>query len=106
MGGRETYEKSFFIPQEPGVRIRYQSDRGRQPHYAVLLEAELDGQWTTVRCWDNADSVDEHHMHRYSKVEGKQPATRFSHGTCNDARKEAIEAAKANYEAVIESWHR
>jgi hypothetical protein len=105
LGDKDTYEKSVFIPLEPGARVRYLADRGREPRYAVLLETEVGGDWTTVRCWDNADRVDEHHMHRYTRQGGKEVATRFSYGTCNDARKEAIGAARTSYEAMIESWH-
>jgi len=83
VGERDTYEKTAFIPLEPGVPIRYQSDRGREPRYAVLLEAEVEAHWTTIRCWDNADAVDEHHMHRYTRQAGKDVASRYSYGTCN-----------------------
>ena len=30
--------------------------------YAIVLESLEDGEWTTVRLWDNADVVDEHHQ--------------------------------------------
>ena len=31
-----------------------------------------EGVWQTVRLWDNADDVHEHHVHEYTRVEGKQ----------------------------------
>jgi hypothetical protein len=39
--------------------------------YAITLEHEEDGEWLTVRLWDNADGVDEHHEHAHTRSGGE-----------------------------------
>jgi hypothetical protein len=77
------YERKVVIPIHEGVRIRYWSDRGPDQRYAVTLEAFDNGQWQTIRSWDNSDAQDEHHMHRHTRAGGKQPATVLSRPTVN-----------------------
>jgi hypothetical protein len=58
---------------EPGVRVRYCRSEPPPPYtYAITVEVEERGVWQTVRLWDNADDVNEHHVHRYTQQEGKQ----------------------------------
>lgn len=59
------YEREVVIPLHDWIRIRYWSDRGPSQRYAVTLETFHDGEWQTIRSWDNADAQDEHHMHRH-----------------------------------------
>lgn len=54
--------REIFIDVAPDIRIRYRRSEPPPPvPYAITLEAFEGGDWTTVRLWDNADAVDEHH---------------------------------------------
>jgi hypothetical protein len=56
-----------------GVRVRWRRSEAPPPYtYAVTVEVKEEGGWETVRLWDNADDVDEHHVHEYTRREGKQ----------------------------------
>lgn len=100
------YEREVVIPIADGIRIRYWSDRGPNQRYAVTLEAFHDGEWQTIRSWDNSDAQDEHHMHRHTRTIGKQPATLLVRPTVNDAIHAAIEDAHRGWEAILTSWDR
>lgn len=60
------------------------------------------GVWEEVRLFDN--HLDHHHMHRYTRLQGKQPPETFHPGPVNAAIPAAIEHLKANSEVIIESW--
>jgi hypothetical protein len=65
-------EREVFIDLELGQRIRFRRSEAPPPiSYAITLEIIEDGGWTTIRLWDNADHVDEHHEHAHTKEDGK-----------------------------------
>jgi hypothetical protein len=99
------YDHVVFKPLRPGVRIRFQYDRSGEPAYAVTLEAKIDDEWTTIRCWDNSHDQG-HHMHPYTRTGGKQDPVRFSYASSREAMPDAIEAAAESWEVVLEQWHR
>lgn len=101
----DEYERFFFKPINPDVRIRFQYDRGPEPRYAVTLEAQVDDEWTTLRSWDNAHEQG-HHMHRYTRTDGKQEPVRFSYGTAREAMPQAAAAAARGWEAILDQWGR
>ena len=71
MGG----DREVFIDLEPGTRIRFRRSEAPPPvSYAITLEILEDSEWTTVRLWDNADDVDEHHEHAYTRRRGQAAA--------------------------------
>jgi hypothetical protein len=64
-------EREVLDELAPCVRVRYRRSEAPPPYtYAITLEVEEDGVWRTVRLWDNADDVDEHHVHRPTKKPG------------------------------------
>jgi hypothetical protein len=69
--------------------------------YAITLEVLERAEWTTVRLWDNADDVDQHHEHAYTRSEGKQPATIIEFKSSNDAMAAAIRKAKAEAAEIV-----
>jgi hypothetical protein len=101
-----SYEREVVIPIHNGVRIRYRSDRGPNQRYSVTLETTHSAEWLTIRSWDNSDARDEHHMHRYTRTSGKQPATVLTRPTVNEAIHAAIEDARHAWEAILNSWDR
>jgi hypothetical protein len=61
----------------------------------------VEGHWTTIALWDNADAVDEHHEHRYTRSEGKQAPRRLEFASMNEAMGAAIRKAAWDCEAIV-----
>ena len=59
------------------------------------------GEWTTVRLWDNADAVDEHHEHEHTKTSGKQTAAILDFDSPNQAMAVAIRRAKGEAPQIV-----
>ncbi len=98
--------REVFIDVEPGVRIRFRRSQPPPPlSYAITLEFQEGGRWTTVRLWDNADAVDEHHEHVYRRTDGKQPAAILDFATANEAMAAAIRKAKLGAGEIVRQWH-
>jgi hypothetical protein len=98
-------EREVFIDLEPGRRIRFR--RSEQPppvSYAITLEILEGAEWTTVRLWDNADEVDEHHEHTYKREGGKQPPAILEFKSSNDAMAAAIRKAKTEAAEIVRRW--
>ena len=98
-------EREIFIDVEPDIRIRYRRSEPPPPvSYAIVLESFEDGVWVTVRLWDNADAVDEHHEHEYTRAGGKQSPIILDVGSPNDAMAAAIRKAKAEAPEIVRQW--
>jgi hypothetical protein len=98
-------EREVFIDLELGTRIRFRRSEAPPPvSYAITLEILEGAQWTTVRLWDNADDVDEHHAHTYTQEGGKQPPTILDFKSSNDAMAAAIRKAKAEAPEIVRRW--
>lgn len=98
-------KREVFIDLEHDVRIRYRRSEPPPPlRYAITLELLADGQWTTVRLWDNADGVDEHHEHEYARSQGKQPPAILPFASVNAAMAAAIEKAGSQWPAIVRRW--
>jgi hypothetical protein len=97
--------REVFIDLERGVRIRYRRSESPPPlQYAITLEVLVETRWTTVRLWDNADAVDEHHEHEYSRSRGKQPPVILPVASVNAAMAGAIEKAGTQWPAIVRRW--
>jgi len=86
-----------------GERVRILFRSGGRPidHYAVMLQVEFDGEWSTVRLIDN--HLDHHHMHRYDGGEKSDPE-HFAHGTVNEVIPQAIRYMRDHCQPIIDSW--
>ncbi len=102
MTGRQ---REVFIDLEPDRRIRFRRSEPPPPiSYAITLEILEGAEWTTVCLWDNADDLDEHHEHAYTREGGKQPPTILEFKSSNDAMAAAIRKAKAEAPEVMRRW--
>jgi hypothetical protein len=100
-------EREIFIDIEPGMRIRFRRSQAPPPvFYAITLECQEGGGWATVRLWDNADAVDEHHEHLHTPTGGKQPPAILSFDSPNEAMAAAIRKAKAEASEIVRQWRR
>jgi len=98
-------EREAFIDVDPDIRIRFRRSQAPPPvSYAITLECRVDGGWTTVRLWDNADDVDEHHEHEYTRADGKQAPEIHHFDTANDAMAAAIRKAKSEAQEIVRQW--
>lgn len=90
---------------EPGVRVRYRRSEPPPPYtYAITVEAEERGIWQTVRLWDNADDVNEHHVHQYSRSGGKESPMILEFNTINEAMAAAKEEARMRAAEIVRQW--
>lgn len=89
----------------PGVRVRYLRSEPPPPYtYAVTVEAEESGVWQTVRLWDNADDVHEHHMHQYSRQGEKEEPMILKFNSINEAMAAAKEEARLSAVEIVRQW--
>jgi hypothetical protein len=98
-------EREIFIDVEPDIRIRFRRSEAPPPvSYAITLEHLFDGNWTTVRLWDNADGVDEHHEHEHTRAGGKQAPEVHEFESPNRAMAAAIRKAKSEAQRFVKQW--
>lgn len=57
-----------------------------------------------VRLWDNADVVDEHHEHEYTRAGGKQAPAILGFSSSNEAMAAAIRKAKTEAPEIVRQW--
>jgi hypothetical protein len=97
-----TEERTIDLQLVAGVAVRV-SHAGRPiERYSVVLLAWEDGAWQTIRVFDNHQGT--HHMHRYTRSQGKQAPALFHSGTTNEAIAAAIAHLKDHWEAIIQVW--
>jgi uncharacterized membrane protein YkoI len=60
--------------------------------------------WTTVRLWDNADDVHEHHVHEYTRQEGKQKPMIRKFDSVNEAMAIANAEARGKAREIVRQW--
>lgn len=91
---------------ERGVRIRYRRSEPPPPYtYAVTVEVEVaEESWAAVRLWDNADDVNEHHLHRYTQQEGKQSPEILKFNSINEAMAAAKKEAREGWGEIVRQW--
>jgi hypothetical protein len=62
--------------------------------------------WQTVRLWDNADDVHEHHVHEYTRIEGKQRPVIREFNSINEAMAMATFEARCRTEEIVRRWRK
>ncbi len=84
------------------MHVQFTTRRRDITDYAVLLTVEQEGEAQTVRLYDAAHRVNE--MHRYTRLQGKQPGEIFHSGTLGEGMRAATEQIKGTYQSMIEAW--
>jgi hypothetical protein len=69
-----------------------------------MLEVIVEGRWATVCLWDNADAVDDHHEHEYTRQDGKQQPTTLRFPSVNQAMAAAVAKARSEWRAILGRW--
>ncbi|MGV1047790.1 MAG: hypothetical protein ACOYD4_04595 [Solirubrobacterales bacterium] len=104
-GGRAWREFALEDLAVADARIRCRRSEPPPPYlYAITLELVEDGEWHTVRLWDNADALDEHHEHAYSREGGKQAPRMLEFASANAAMAAAIAEAKGRVREIVRQW--
>lgn len=93
----------FDLYLDTDVRVHVEREGQPLDKYAVMLQVDEDGEWATIRLYDNAHG--NHDMHRY-RGGNKQPAETFHYGTSRDACPAAILELKAHWQAIVEGHER
>ena len=96
------YERTFDLALAADVMVRVSQSGRPIERYSVVLLRFADGEWHTVRVYDN--HLGSHHMHRYTRGEGKQASEEFHPGPTKQAIPAAIAHLKAHWKAIIQSW--
>lgn len=84
------------------VRILIERSSAHPVEYAIMLLVLRDGQWRTVRTFDNAHGEQEHHEHRYTGGRAHDPVV--THGAVNEAMVAAIEKLRKGWPDIVRSW--
>ena len=84
------------------AEVRYATERGTLTRYSVTLVARHDGEWRTIRVYDNAHGRND--MHRHTLSRGKEPAVTFHQGTASEAFQAALESIDRGYEEMVIGW--
>ena len=100
-------EREIVFKEAPSIRVRYRRSEPPPPYtYAITVEVKEDGAWQTVRLWDNADDAHEHHVHEYTRQEGKQKPMIRSFNSINEAMATANAEARENAIAIVRKWRK
>ncbi len=101
-----TQREVVYDAEAPNARVRYRRSEPPRPYtYAVTLEVEQGKDvWTTVRLWDNADDVHEHHVHEYTRQGGKQKPMIRKFDSVNEAMAVANAEARERAQEIVRQW--
>jgi hypothetical protein len=95
-------DRRIVLDLAEDARIVFERSSAHPVEYAVLLLIFRDGKWHTVRAFDNAHDVEEHHEHRYVGDE-KQPPI-ITRGPVNQAMHNALYGLIENWRAIADQW--
>jgi uncharacterized membrane protein YkoI len=101
-------EREAIFEITADIRVRYRRSEPPPPYtYAVTIEVEEgEGKWMTVRLWDNADAVHEHHVHEYTRQGEKQKPTIQDFDSVNEAMAIANAEARGKAQEIVRQWRR
>ena len=57
-----------------------------------------------MRLWDNADEVNEHHVHQYNRRDGKQSPMILEFDSINQAMAAAKDEARRRAAEIVRQW--
>jgi hypothetical protein len=100
-------EREVLDKLESDVRVRFRRSEPPPPYtYAITVEVEEEGVWQTARLWDNADDVNEHHVHIYTRTDGKQDPVIREFNSINEAMAIADFEARKRTKEIVRQWRK
>lgn len=80
------------------------TEKGDVGRYSVVLLTREEGEWRTVRVYDNHLGVP--HMHRYTHAGVKQDGEKTDEATASDGYNIALQQVHDGFQEMIEGWRR
>lgn len=94
----------YLLAHDAEIVVELITEHGKVGRYSVVLLAREEGEWRTVRVYDNHLGVP--HMHRYTHVGAKQDGEKTDEATASDGYNIALQQVRAGYQEMIEGWRR
>ena len=95
-------DRALRFALAPDVVIVWERSSHPPIEYAIVLLAERDGAWHTVRTFDNAHGEREHHEHAYDG-DLKQPPT-VTDGDVSAVMHAALRSLRRGWPAIVSAW--
>lgn len=95
-------DREIVFSLSADAMIRFERSSEHPVTYAIMLLVHRDGAWHTVRTFDNAHDVQEHHEHGYHG-NTKQPPT-ITHGDVNTAMNNALVKLRTKWADIVAEW--
>jgi hypothetical protein len=94
----------YLLAHDAEIVVELITEHGKVGRYSVVLLAREEGEWRTVRVYDNHLGVP--HMHRYTHAGVKQDGEKTDEATASDGYNIALQRVRAGYQEMIEGWRR
>ncbi len=94
----------YLLAEDAELVVELITEKGKVGRYSVVLLARVEGEWRTVRVYDNHLGVP--HMHRYTRAGIKQNAEKTGEATASDGYNIALEHVRTGFQEMIDGWHR
>jgi len=94
----------YLLAHDAEIVVELITERGEVSRYSVVLLTREEGEWRTVRVYDNHLGVP--HMHRYTRAGVKQDGEKTDEATASDGYNIALQQVRTGYQEMIEGWRR
>lgn len=94
----------YLLAHDAEIVVELITEHGKVGRYSVVLLAREEGEWRTVRVYDNHLGVP--HMHRYTHAGAKQDGEKTDEATASDGYNIALQQVRTGYQEMIEGWRR
>lgn len=94
----------YLLAHDAEIVVELITEQGQVGRYSVVLLANEEGEWRTVRIYDNHLGVP--HMHRYTHAGVKQDGEKTDEATASDGYNIALQRVRKGFQEMIEGWRR
>lgn len=94
----------YLLAEDAEIVVELVTVKGEVSRYSVVLLAREEGEWRTVRVYDNHLGVP--HMHRYTHAGVKQEPEKIAGATASNGYNIALGQVKQGFEKMVEGWRR
>lgn len=94
----------YLLEADAEIVVQLSTERGQITRYSVVLLALKDGDWRTVRVYDNDRGIP--HMHRYTAEGLKRDGEKTGEATASAGYNMALESVHKGFREMIDGWQR
>lgn len=94
----------YLLAYDAEIVVELITEHGKISRYSVVLLAREEGEWRTVRVYDNHLGVP--HMHRYTRAGEKRDGDKTGETTASDGYNIALQQVRKGFQEMIEGWRR